>query len=189
MNRQIEINKYERCYKSPLYKLGNARRSHIEGALRTLPTGTLLDVGCGRGEVLDMSAQMGFVPTGVEAVEYLCDGVRVIHGMAHELPFDDESFDVVTMFDVMEHLIPEDTVTVCRELSRVARKTILLTIHNGPSSFKHGGVGEELHINRLPSYADWNELLQFVFRPHTVEWLPRNGSISEMFKVTKHGIW
>lgn len=179
--RQAEINKYVSCYRSQNYRLGDRRRRHIEVALLATKTGSLLDVGCGRGEVLNIAKNFGFEPVqGVEAVPYLCDGVRVVNGLAHALPFADKSFDVVTMFDVMEHLLPEDTTAVCKELERVAKREILLTIHNGPSSF---GDGVELHINRKESYEAWFDYLKATFAGE-VTWLPRHGSISEMFKVS-----
>ena len=179
--RNHEFEKYEKCYKNPKYRMGDRRKAHIEWALSNInPKGSLLDVGTGRAETLDMAEAMGFTMVqGVETVDYLCDGNRVIQGYGHSLPFPDKSFDTVTMFDVMEHLVPEDTGTVCDELERVAKRTILLTVHNGSSSF--GDV--ELHINRRPSYEEWFEELQQRFSGK-VEWLPRRGSISEMFKVT-----
>ena len=179
--RDHEFKKYEQCYKNPKYRMGNQRKAHIEWALSNInPKESLLDVGTGRGETLNMAEAMGFsMVQGIETVDYLCDGNRVIQGYGHELPFPDKSFQTVTMFDVMEHLVPEDTKIVCKELERVAKSTILLTVHNGSSSF--GDV--ELHINRRPSYDDWYAELKELFSG-TVEWLPRRGSISEMFKVT-----
>ena len=182
--RQAEVAKYERAYRSQNYRLGDKRRHAITTELHRLKRGSLLDVGCGRGEVLAMARQMGFSHVvGVEAVNYLCNGVDVINGMAHALPFEDNAFDIVTMFDVMEHLIPEDTAQVCGELQRVARREILLTVHNGSHVFN----GEELHINRMGSYEAWQEFIEYIFAPWQVERLPRHGSISEMFKVTKNG--
>jgi len=181
--RAQEIGKYMDCYRSPNYRLGDRRKAHIQSGLEQTERGSLLDVGCGRGEVLRMATILGFAPVrGVEAVDYLCDGNQVVKGMAHALPFKDKSFDVVTMFDVMEHLLPEDTDAVCKELERVASSCIMMTIHNGPSCFNH----VELHINRKESYEAWFDYLKTVFSGE-VTWLPRGGSISEMFKVTYGG--
>ena len=178
--REQEVAKYVACYKSPDYRMGLKRRHHIEIGLSSLEPGTLLDVGCGRRETIKMSEKMGFFDVrGVEAVPYLCDGEQVFQGFAHNLPFGDKSFDVVTMFDVIEHLVPQDTDAVCSELERVATKNILLTVHNGSSKF--GNV--ELHINRKKSYQEWFNYFTQKFTG-AVEWLPRHGSISEMFKVT-----
>jgi ubiquinone/menaquinone biosynthesis C-methylase UbiE len=177
--RASEVAKYVNAYRSSTYRMGDARRYHAELALSALPKGSLLDVGCGRGETMRMAADMGFSPVrGLEVVPYLCvPGVD--QGFAHAIPHSDGSFDVVTMFDVMEHLLPEDTETVCRELERVAKRYVLLTVHNGSS--QHNGV--ELHINRRASYDAWYEFFKRTFSG-SVTWMPRCGSISEMFKVS-----
>ena len=172
-------------YYDPSYGLGKRRRDHIHYHLKRVhPKGSLLDVSTGRGEVLHMACALGFTPVrGTEAVRYLCDGDTVHHALAHDLPFPDDSFDTVTMFDVLEHLLPEDTEAVCRELARVARSNILLTVHNGPSSWRSSGG--DLHINRRASYEAWHEELTAHFQPHTLTRYGLDYSISEMFGVAK----
>lgn len=181
--RKSEVARYEQVYRDPNYALGRRRRDHIHQHLnRVRLKGSLLDVSTGRGEVLHMARGLGFEPVaGTEAVEYLCDGETVHHALAHALPFPDDSFDTVTMFDVMEHLLPEDTEAVCRELLRVARSNILLTVHNGPSSWRNSGG--DLHINRRESYEAWHEEMKQRFRPFTVTRHGRQASISEMYEV------
>lgn len=129
-----------------------------------------------------MARDAGHSPVmGTEAVEYLCAKDRgVVHALAHALPFPDASFDTVTMFDVMEHLLPEDTAATCKELRRVARRRVLLTIHNGPCRF--GGDGKDLHINRRASYADWHRELAVHFDT-AVACHGDEGSISQLFEV------
>lgn len=179
--RQSEVARYASAYRNPAYRLGDRRRLHIISHLNRIPKGSLLDVSTGRGEVLQIAHELGHDPvTGTEAVDYLCDGVRVVHALAHELPFLNNAFDTVTMFDVMEHLLPEDTAAACKELARVARCRVLLTVHNGPSTF--GGKGD-LHINRRASYAQWYEELEQHFAPHTVIDHGLQGSISAMYEV------
>jgi SAM-dependent methyltransferase len=178
--RLSEVARYESAYRSPAYRLGDRRRNHIATHLDRIPKGSLLDVSTGRGEVLRMARDFGFAPVvGTEAVDYLCNHEDVFPALAHALPFDDDSFDVVTMFDVMEHLLPEDTEAVCKELARVARSRILLTVHNGPSSFGSDG---DLHINRRLSYEEWHKELAAHFRQSVVRH-GKQGSISEMFEV------
>lgn len=177
--RQAEIAKYQRAYTFPDYRLGDRRRAHITEHLNRIPRGSLLDVSTGRGEVLDIAESLGHTVVGTEAVESLCDGIRVRHALAHSLPFGTSSFDTVTMFDVMEHLLPEDTAPVCLELARVARQRVLLTIHNGSHRYR----GEELHVNRRPSYGVWEEQLRCLFAPHEVINHGAGQSISVMFEV------
>ena len=179
MARRAEVAKYVKAYQASTYRMGDVRKHHASVGLQFIPRGSLLDVGCGRGETMRMAADLGYSPVrGLEVVPYLC-GPDVDQGYAHAIPHGDRSFDVVTMFDVMEHLVPEDTEAVCRELERVARRHILLTVHNGSS--QHHGV--ELHINRRESYEAWHEFFRSTFSG-SVTWMPRCGSISEMFKVS-----
>jgi ubiquinone/menaquinone biosynthesis C-methylase UbiE len=178
--RAAEVAKYEAAYSHPDYRLGDRRRLHIIEHLTRLPKGSLLDVSTGRGEVLEIARMHGFAPViGTEAVEYLCDGDDILHALAHDLPFESDSFDTVTMFDVMEHLLPADTAPVCEELTRVARQRVLLTVHNGPHRYR----GQDLHINRRASYDAWYEDLCQHFAPFEVVRHGMGQSISEMFEV------
>ena len=188
MNARLsEVARYEAAYRNPAYKLGDRRRGHITEHLARIPKGSLLDVSTGRGEVIGIARDLGHGPVlGTEAVSYLCDGETVHHALAHDLPFPDDHFDTVTMFDVMEHLLPEDTCLVCEELRRVARRRILLTVCNAPSSF--GGDGGDLHINRRISYDAWWEELKDHFAPWRVIRHGRQRSISEMFEVLSDAI-
>lgn len=178
MTRDDEIRKYERAYQNDDYRLGEKRRAHIVERLEATPRGSFLDVSTGRGEVLGIARALGFSPVcGTEAVEYLC-GDNIVHALGHDLPFADGSFDVVCMFDVMEHLLPEDTSAVCAELKRVARNRVIVTVHNGPHVYR----GTDLHINRRESYEVWHEELAAHFGQDVTRH-GRGNSISEMFEV------
>lgn len=179
--RAAEVARYETVYKDPSYALGARRREHILFHLNRMPRGSYLDVSTGRGEVLDLAVEMGFSPVrGTEAVAYLCDGYTIFHALGHALPFEDDAFDVVTMFDVMEHLVPEDTGAVCRELKRVAAKRVLLTVHNGSSSWRNSGG--ELHINRRADYDAWHRELAAHFDCAVISH-GMGSSISTMYEV------
>jgi ubiquinone/menaquinone biosynthesis C-methylase UbiE len=159
VSRAEEQAKYAKCYQSSRYAMGALRMADAVKDLAALPVrGSYLDVGCGRGEMLTHAQHMGFYPVhGVEVVPDLIDGKRVVYGEAHILPFPDKAFDVVSLFDVIEHLEPGDDEDVCREMDRVAVKHILLTANNKPS---HCPVtGADLHINRRP-YDEWDRLFR-----------------------------
>ena len=84
----------------------------------------ILEVGCGAGGMLGPLARFGNV-TGIDiSHEYLrfCHARghrRIITGSGYQLPFRDDSFDLVALFDVIEHI--EDDLQVLREVRRVLR--------------------------------------------------------------------
>ena len=180
--RAIERDKYVDAYNNPSYGMGAARFRASSSALADLPLrSTLLDVGCGRGEMLDFAHRLGFEVRGCEVVPALIDNQRVIFGEAHALPFGADSFDVVTLWDVIEHLRPDDTAQVLAELARVARKHVLITAANY-SSRAHPG-GPELHINRR-DYDVWDGIFRHAFAGALVNWLPPTpGCRSECWRI------
>lgn len=77
------------------------------------PGARLLDVGCGVGAYLEQMAPLGWEPWGVElspdaaaAAARRLGGPaeRIFAGRVEDARFDDESFDLVTMSHVLEHL-------------------------------------------------------------------------------------
>ncbi len=72
--------------------------------------GRLLDVGCATGIFLDGMRTLGWDVAGVEpttsAAAYARDrfGLDVFEGRLEDAPFADHSFDVITLWDVLEHV-------------------------------------------------------------------------------------
>ncbi|MEQ3551289.1 class I SAM-dependent methyltransferase [Pseudonocardia nematodicida] len=88
------------------------------------PGARLLDVGCGAGELLARAAADGLVVSGVDvdrralaAAERTVPGAVLRVADAHELPFDDDAFDLVDLVQVLEHLT--NPVVALREAGRV----------------------------------------------------------------------
>jgi SAM-dependent methyltransferase len=84
----------------------------------------ILDVGCGTGANLLMLSQYGEAE-GVDISEDALAFCRergldhVRQGAGEELPYDENSFDLVTAFDVVEHM--DDDLAGLREMFRVLR--------------------------------------------------------------------
>ncbi len=101
------------------------------------PTGSLkiLDLGCGTGRNLELLQQFGDA-VGVEPPGPGLDQVRamgigedvIVGGDAEHIPFDDGTFDLVTAFDVLEHL--ENDRDGLAEIRRVLKPAghLLLTV-------------------------------------------------------------
>ncbi|MDQ1728045.1 MAG: hypothetical protein QOD33_170 [Pyrinomonadaceae bacterium] len=85
----------------------------------------ILDVGCGTGANLEMLAEFGTaegVDVSAEALEFCRERglIRVKQGAAEMLPYEPDSFDLVTGLDVVEHL--DDDLAGLREMNRVLRR-------------------------------------------------------------------
>lgn len=109
----------------PTYvRFEDARRIAAREVIRRLPIsrGRLLEVGCYTGIFLEEAQRAGFDCYGIEPSRSAADlcvqrGLRVAQGFVdHPLPWDGK-FDIVVMWDVMEHLHdPLNAVRCIREL-------------------------------------------------------------------------
>jgi SAM-dependent methyltransferase len=109
-------------------------RAQADRLVQQQPGGRLLDVGCAAGFFLEAAATH-YEVTGVELSEWATRQVRkslrhrVVTGDLYDGAFPDRHFDVVTMWDVIEHLA--DPVGTLTEVARVMRPGGLLAISTG----------------------------------------------------------
>lgn len=88
----------------------------------------ILDLGCGRGEVLDLCRDAGIASRGVDLNP---DMVQCARSHAHEVTcadalsylasLEDQSLGAVISIQVIEHLLPETIPAICKEAARVLR--------------------------------------------------------------------
>jgi len=127
-----------------------------------------LDIGCGPGTFI------GTLPGSIESVgvdiakpqvdyaneHYRTDGHRFEVVAPGRLPFEDTSFDAVTIIEIIEHLTAPDCETLVQEARRVLTPggTLILTTPNYASPWpvvewllnRLGDVSyEDQHINRF----------------------------------------
>ncbi len=95
--------------------------------------GRVLDVGCSTGLFLHEMAEHGWQAEGVELSEGAADyarrrfGLAVFTGMLEDAPLADGSFDVVTFWDVLEHVYsPSSTLALA---ARLLKPGGLLLVH------------------------------------------------------------
>ena len=114
------------------------------------PNPRILDVGCGTGanlKMLGLYGQAEGVDISEQAVEFCrqrgLGGVKL--GAIEELPFEDQSFDIVTALDVIEHL--DDDAAGLQEMRRVLRPggTLLLFV---PAFMFLWGVQDDVSHHR-----------------------------------------
>jgi len=110
----------------------------------------LLDVGCGRGEILRHCLHLGIEAYGLDYAEAATrmsrdvilnefEGaaqsgrVGVCRADAKRLPFPDNYFNRVLMFDVVEHLFPWELHQTMLEIHRVLKVDGRFIIHTAPN--------------------------------------------------------
>jgi SAM-dependent methyltransferase len=104
-----------------------AFRLHEELQIR--PDNRLLDIGCGRGAMLQLlSARVRFQsrPVGIDLSEAMLklgkadsQATELVQGAGTSLPFSDESFHVVTCAHVVKHLDDDGVLRLLKEVRRV----------------------------------------------------------------------
>lgn len=121
---------------------------------------SVLDAGSGNGQVVRGFLERGKDAKGIEissrAIWEHCPDLlekgRVINGSLTELPFDDNSFDLVFSSEVLEHLTEEDVSQAAKEMVRVAKSNLFMTIALRPSQHNNA-----YHVTIKPR-AWWEDL-------------------------------
>ncbi len=99
--------------------------------LLALDPATVLEVGVGDGVVREyLRTNTGIAYTSLDFAEDLKPDVV---GDVRAMPFVDASFDVACVFEVLEHLPFEEFEGALRELKRIAKRHVLVSLpHFGP---------------------------------------------------------
>lgn len=100
------------------------------------PSGRLLDVGCGAGTFLVEARELSYEVFGQEVADYFVEHCRTEHGLTihadflENLDLPDDSFDVVTAFDVIEHL--PDPRAFVRQVRRLLKPggVVMISTHD-----------------------------------------------------------
>lgn len=111
--------------------LGRALARPPLGEVAKMQPGSLLDVGCGRGDIGAAFVRQGWRVVGVDPSASACAiararGMEASVGTLGSIRYDDESFDVVVMSHSLEHV--PDTPAELDRVHRVLRPGGLLVI-------------------------------------------------------------
>lgn len=103
------------------------------------PGERVLDIGCGTGNHLLMFNKLGLNVSGVDASPHMVQGAKsrlghrstIKEGMAEDLPFDDNEFDLAVLVNTLEFL--DKPLLALREAGRVANRKVFIGVLNSLS--------------------------------------------------------
>ena len=113
----------------------------------TSKPGRILDVGCATGIFLDGMQQRGWEPNGVEPSSFAAEyarrrfGLDVHLGYLEDAHFPDQYFDVITFWDVIEHV--PSPMLILQEVERILKPGgwLVLSMPN-PGAWDRGWFNE-----------------------------------------------
>jgi ubiquinone/menaquinone biosynthesis C-methylase UbiE len=169
---------YARLYEgsSPCARFFNERLHIVMNVIRNVARGKVLDVGCGPGILLSRMASTDLELSGVDCCpEMIAEakirtartGVKLVLGRAEELPFEDQTFDVVLALGVLEYL--PDVIKGLGEIARVAKPKAVI-------------VASMLNADSV--YRSWERL---VYSPSNDSWLQCRLGKKEKSLLHLHG--
>jgi 2-polyprenyl-3-methyl-5-hydroxy-6-metoxy-1,4-benzoquinol methylase len=153
-----------------------------------LGAANLLDAGCGEGETIERLT--GLLPREITGVDLNAESVafaseRIPSGDFRvadvtDLPFDDDSFDLVLCLEVLEHIPGPEAAVV--ELARVCRGDIVISVPSEPW-FRLGSLARGKYLEGWGNHPE-----------HVNHWNPRSleaflASYTEVVSVTRSTPW
>jgi len=133
---------YEELHREEQLKKLAIVKQNLEGKIN--PDTTLLDVGCGTGITSDFPCKV----TGLDPAQKLLDKCKLpiikVKGVAEDLPFDDDSFDIVVSITAIQNF--EDIEKGLKEIKRVGKGIFALSF-----------------LKKSPKRDEINDLIKSIF--------------------------
>jgi 2-polyprenyl-3-methyl-5-hydroxy-6-metoxy-1,4-benzoquinol methylase len=121
----------------------------------------LLDIGCAAGNFLEIAGELGFDGEGLELnthyVEYIKQNrsIKVFDKRLEEMNYPESVFDVVTLWDVLEHL--PQPFEILREIVRILKPGGVLAL----TTINHHCINENFLGSRWRYYQPPDHLCSF----------------------------
>lgn len=125
---------------------------------------TCLDIGCGTGGLVKAMRKLGIDAYGIDvstdAIELADESIKpyLKVGNVAKLPYQDDEFDAVVSFDMLEHMERADIRKSVNESIRVARKTILHKVYTKENKWIRWFHSDDHSHLSVFTYKFWSKL-------------------------------
>lgn len=173
-------------------------------------SGDLLDIGCALGEFMKLAKSKGFNVSGSEVSEFAASeatqklpdsNIFTQDIQKEQLPIPDNSFDLITMFDVIEHMSrPFDALLEANRLLRPGARIVVVTSNaNSLTRFLKGsnwvGTADTTHTYLFTAFTlgfllertGFDRIKTKTYMISTSSGNLLTGLANEIFDVTKSG--
>ncbi|MFN8390796.1 MAG: class I SAM-dependent methyltransferase [Bdellovibrionota bacterium] len=132
VKKEIALRSYSDAIDPTFVQQNHFRINTFKRALRKFcntvnivpkPSLRVLDVGCAGGAFVKAASDAGFTAIGVEPSKWMVEhgkkeyGLDLRAGLLEDQGFEPESFDIVTLWDVVEHLYnPTEVLNECKKV-------------------------------------------------------------------------
>lgn len=155
-----------------------ALKRHLSPEAKEKTDLRVLDVGCAAGYFLEVAQEAGWQAQGVELSPYMSAyareerGLNVLTGTLEEVDLPSGAFDIVTMWDVIEHV--QDPQQVLKRAHELLKPGGLLVMATGDIS----GATARIYGEKWSLYAPPGHL--FYFSPRTLGQLLRQAGLQTL---------
>lgn len=112
---------YNKKYFRERDKLSKTLAWELGFILKKYGAKSVLDVGAGTGKLVKFLKKNGFEAIGVDSAKIAVHKYGMKLGKADNLPFENQSFDVVIAISLIEHLTKNETSKFLKEVHRVLK--------------------------------------------------------------------
>jgi hypothetical protein len=136
-----EVDKYRGIYSDPAFR-HYGHSNHGAAAMPILEreaATSILDIGCGWNEFAQAWQARGVRAIGVD---FACPGADLVADLVGGLPYAEREWDLVTAFDTLEHLRPDQVDAALREMARISTRFVVSICYRDSSN---RWQGETLH--------------------------------------------
>ena len=188
---QTEQGSYRKSYSADeraFFDLKNAQKADLIAGVRGTSPGSLLDVGCGEGFVLDWFSRAGWSVRGIDHSvaglqamnPHMLANVEVgdLFGLLDRQIADGRHYDLVWLSNVLEHV--PDPVSLLTSLRRLvgSHGTLVVTVPNDGSDYQErllsdGDIAERFWI-AIPDHLAYFSYESLVSLAHATGWTPHD---------------